>query len=64
MILIKSINAIVNNRNDAKRLLGGTNEYNKALKDKDILFLNNKNIAINDKRRNCENPKGSRNIFT
>lgn len=64
MILIKSINAIVNNRNEAKQLLGGTNSYNRALRNKDIIFLNNKTIAINDKRGNFKNTKSSRNLFT
>lgn len=51
MILIKSLNQHVSSRKEAKKLLGGTNAYNRALKNKDIIFINN-NIANNDKRRN------------
>lgn len=40
MILIKSVNKLVSSRKEAKKILGGTNAYNKALRKKDIKFLN------------------------
>lgn len=40
MIYIKSLNKQVLSRKDAKILLGGTNAYNKALKNGDIKFIN------------------------
>lgn len=52
MIKIKSLNKLVPSRKDAKQLLGGTNAYNKALEKGDIKFINNLNIAINDKYKN------------
>ena len=50
MILIKILNQIVSSRKEAKKLLGGTNAYNKALRDGNIIFIN-KTIAINGKER-------------
>lgn len=40
MIYIKSLNKQIISRKEAKKLLGGTNAYNKALKNGDIKFLN------------------------
>ena len=34
MIYIKAFNQVVSSRKDAKKLLGGTNAYNRALKNK------------------------------
>lgn len=52
MILIKSLNKLVSSRKEAKEFLGGTNAYNKALRDQNLIFINNeKIIAINDERR-------------
>lgn len=47
MIKIKSLDIIVANRKEAKDILGGTNAYNRALKEDNLIFINT-NIANND----------------
>lgn len=57
MIIIKHLNKQVASRKEAKELLGGTNAYNRSLRNGDLQFINNEIIAINEihKRRNQTN---------
>lgn len=52
MIQIKSLNKIVNNRKEAKDILGGTRAYNHALRNKDLYFIENNNVANNERNEN------------
>lgn len=56
IIMLLYNNKIFNTRKELKKFLGGTNAYNKILREGDIQFINNLNIAINEKRRIKANP--------
>ena len=50
MIQIKSLDIVVKDRKEAKKLLGGTHAYNRALKDKELTFIND--VANNGRNTN------------
>ena len=50
MVQIKSLGVVVKDRKDAKKLLGGTHAYNRLLKNKELIFIND--VANNGRNTN------------
>jgi hypothetical protein len=48
MLLHRPTQKVFHTRKEAKDFLGGTNKYNRALKNKDFYFINEMSIAFND----------------
>lgn len=48
--MLRYNNQQFSNRQELKKALGGTNAYNRELREGKIQFINDKNIAINENR--------------